>query len=170
MAVESMRELYRHLLAEAYDAERHALGLLDQLETDMGAPDGRNRVRRYRDATTRQIDTLERCMELLGGASPSVASAALPGVLEDRRTFLLQAPAVGVLEAYDVIALGRCAELAAAGYRTLAALASVCGQPDARRLFERAIGEEEETAAWCGATIPVLAASATLRGGSPVPA
>lgn len=168
MAVESIRELYRHLLAEAYDAERHALMLLDQMETEMGSPDARNRVRTYRAATAGQLEMLERAMELLGGASPSVTSATLQGVRDDRRNLKDAAVPGQVLEAYDVIALGRTAELGASCYRSLAALAAACAQPDARRLFERAIVEEEEAAAWCAAAVPVLAAAAMLRGGAAV--
>jgi ferritin-like metal-binding protein YciE len=157
-----MRDLYRHLLAEAHDAERHTLMMLDEMETEMSAADGRDRVRRYRETTARQVDTLERCMELLGGAAPRLRSAALHGLREDRQAMSALAPAPSALELYDVAVLGRIAEGAAAAFRTLAALAAVCEQGDARRLFERALVEEEETAAWCAASVPVLAAGASL--------
>lgn len=168
MAVESIRELYRHLLAEAYDAERHTLMLLDQMETEMGGQDARDRVRSYRGTTARQLEMLERAMELLGGACPGVACATLQGVRDDRRILVTETPPGQVLEAYDIIALGRAAELGASSYRSLAALAAACAQPDARRLFERAIVEEEEAAAWCAAAVPVLAAAATLRRGTAI--
>lgn len=168
MAVESIRELYRHLLAEAYDAERHALMLLDQMETEMGGQDARDRVRTYRAATADQLEMLERAMELLGGACPSVPCATLQGVRDDRRNLANTAVPGQVLEAYNVIALGRTAELGASSYRSLAALAAACGQPDARRLFERAIVQEEDAAAWCSAAVPVLAAAAMLQGGAAV--
>jgi ferritin-like metal-binding protein YciE len=163
MTVESMRELYRHLLAEAYDAERHALMLLDAMETEMSAPDARDRIRSYRGTTARQLETLERAMELLGGACPSVTSAAMQGVRDDRRSLVSNSPPAAVLETYDIVALGRAAELGSAAYRALAALAGVCGQSDARRLFERAIAEEEEAVAWCASAIPVAAAAASVR-------
>lgn len=168
MTVESMRELYRHLLAEAYDAERHTLMLLDAMETEMSEADARDRVRSYRSTTARQLEMLERAMELLGGASPSVTSAAMQGVRDDRRTLIGNSPPGAVLETYDIVALGRTAVLGSAAYRALAALAGVCGQTDARRLFERAIAEEEEAAAWCAAAIPVAAAAATLQRGAAV--
>jgi ferritin-like metal-binding protein YciE len=168
MAVESMRELYRHLLAEAYDAERHSLMLLDQLETQVSAQDARDRVRDYRAATARQIEMLERAMELLGGACPAVRAAAMQGLLEQYRAFG-QAGAPGqVLETYGIITLGRAAELSAVAYRGLSAVAGTCAQADARRLFERALAEEETAAAWCTATVPVLAAAATLQRGPAV--
>ncbi len=168
MAVESMRELYRHLLAEAYDAERHSLMLVDQLETQMSAHDARDRVRSYRAATARQIEMLERSMELLGGASPPVTSAAMRGVRDDHHELVSAAPSASVLEAYGVMALGRAAVLSAASYRALSAVADSCAQTDARRLFERALAEEEDAAAWSAATVPPLAAAATLQRGAAV--
>ncbi len=163
--MESMRELYRHLLAEAYDAERHTLMLLDQLETHLGAPDARERARSCRAATGRQLEMLERAMELLGGACPPVTSAALQGVRDDHRRLVAAAAAPSVLETGGVVALGRACELTAALYRSLAALAVVCGQADARRLLERALAEEEDASAWCTAALPRLAAEATLQRG-----
>jgi ferritin-like metal-binding protein YciE len=168
MAVESMRELYRHLLAEAYDAERHSLMLLDQLETQVSVQDARGRVRDYRAATARQIEMLERAMELLGGACPSVPAAAMLGLCEQYRTFVQAGASGSVLETFGIIALGRTAELSATAYRSLSAVAGTCGQADARRLFERALTEEETAAAWCTAAVPTLAAAATLQRGAAV--
>lgn len=163
--MESMRELYRHLLAEAYDAERHTLMLLDEVETHLGAPDAREHARDCRAATGRQLEMLERAMELLGGACPQVASAALAGIRDDHRRIVGSATAPSVLEIGGIIALGRASQTAASLYRSLAALAAVCGQSDARRLLERALEEEESTAAECSATVPQLAAAATLQRG-----
>lgn len=163
--MESMRELYRHLLAEAYDAERHTLMLLDQLETHMGAPEAREQVRSSRAATGRQLEMLERAMELLGGACPPVASAALQGVRDDHRRLVAAAASPSVLETGGVLALGRACELTASLYRSLAPLAVVCGQTDARRLLERARAEEEAVTEWCTAALPRIAAAATLQRG-----
>lgn len=163
MAVESMRDLYCHVLAESHDAERYTLLLLDELETGMGTSEARDRVRRYREATARHVDMLERCMELLGGSALRVQSAALHGLRADRQSFAALAPSPSALETYDVYALGRIADGAAAAFRTLAALAVACSQDDARRLFERATAEEEELAAWCAVNVPVLAAGASLQ-------
>lgn len=168
MAVESMRDLYRHLLAETHDAERQTLMMLDEMETEMSGADGRDHVRRYREATARQVDTLERCMELLGGAAPRLRSAALEGLREDRRALTALSTAPSALELYDVALLGRIAAAAGSTFRTLAALAVNCGQGDAKRLFERAIAEEEELAAWCTLSVPVVAAGASLTRGAPV--
>lgn len=163
--MESMRELYRHLLAEAYDAERHTLMLLDEVETHLGAPDAREHARVCRAATGRQLEMLERAMELLGGACPPVACAALVGVRDDHRRLVASAAAPSVLETGGILSLGRASEFAASLYRTLAALAAVCGQSDARRLLERALDEEAATAAACSAAVPRLAAAATLQRG-----
>lgn len=168
MAVESMRDLYRHLLAETHDAERQTLMMLDEMETEMSGADGRDHIRRYREATARQVDTLERCMELLGGGAPRLRAAALDGLRQDRRALTELTTAPSTLELYDVALLGRIAEAAASTFRTLAALAITCGQGDAKRLFERAITEEEELAAWCALSVPVIAASASIARGAPV--
>lgn len=166
--MESMRELYRHLLAEVYDAERHTLMLLDEVETHLGAPDARASARTCRAATGRQLEMLERAMELLGGASPQVTSAALAGVRDDHRRLVTSAAAPSVLEAGGMIALARAGELSAAMYRTLAHLSSCCGQSDAQRLLERAVNEEETTASQCSAAVPRLAAAASVQRGPAV--
>lgn len=166
--MESMRELYRHLLAEVYDAERHTLMLLDEVETHLGAPEARDQARGCRAATGRQLEMLERAMELLGGACPQVSSAAMAGVRDDHRRLVASAAAPSVLETGGMIALARASELTGAMYRTLAALSASCGQSDARRLIDRAIEEEAAVASQCTAVVPRLVAAATLQRGPAV--
>lgn len=166
--MESMRELYRHLLAEVYEAERHTLMLLDQVETHVGAPEARAHVRKSRAATGRQLEMLERAMELLGGACPPVESGALSGVRNDHRRLVTSAASPAVLETGAMLALARAAELSASMYRSLQALAAVCGQADARRLIERAVQEEEDVAVACADVVPLLARAGTPQRGPAV--
>lgn len=166
--MESMRELYRHLLAEVYDAERHTLMLLDEVETRLGAPEARSQARNCRAATGRQLEMLERAMELLGGASPQVASAALAGVRDDHRKLVGSAAAPAVLEIGGMTALARASQLTGTMYRTLAVLAASCGQSDAHRLIERAIEEEDTAASQCAGVVARLVEAATPRRGPAV--
>jgi ferritin-like metal-binding protein YciE len=148
MAIESIRDVYRHQLGEVYHAEQLVLSVLDRIELETGSAALRDRVRTLRRETLRQVDNVERCFELAGASAPRVESETARGIVAERERFLEEQPTEQVLELYNLHCIARLGALKRESYRQLARMAGAIRQDDAGRLLAANLREEEELGRW----------------------
>jgi ferritin-like metal-binding protein YciE len=148
MSIHTIRDLFLHQLAAAYDVEQQVVGIVDQVEMEALSTEFRDRMRRHRTETLRQIGNLERCFELTGSAPPRVESGLVRGMREDRQQFAEGGPSGTALEVFNLHSIDRLAHFKAAMYRLLAELARNVGQDDVRRLLEQNLGDEAALCDW----------------------
>jgi ferritin-like metal-binding protein YciE len=148
MSIHTIRDLFLHQLGAAYDVEQQVVGFVDQVEMEALSTDFRDRMRRHRTETLRQIDNLERCFELTGAAPPHVECALVRGMREDRQQFAAAGPSGTALEVFNLHSIDRLAHYKEAMYRLLAELARNVGQDDVRRLLEQNLGDEAALCEW----------------------
>jgi ferritin-like metal-binding protein YciE len=144
----SMKDVFRHQLGVAYDAEQQILGILDETETETGSTDLRNRIRAHRLEKQRQITNLERCFELMGGAPANVRSLTLRGLRADRMAFRQLQPVQPAIEACDLLLLELAAQTSVALYRGLCDLGRRIDAGDAVRLLSRSLESEQGFTEW----------------------
>lgn len=149
MAAHSLKDVFRHGLGDIYDAEQQILSVLDQMETETGSIEVRDRIRRHRDETNHQIENLERCFELLGNGAPRVDCAAIRGLRDEKRNFQREeSPSPAALELFNLDAANKTEHYEIATYRGLVAQARALGNDDIRRLLEQNLRQEEDMAQW----------------------
>jgi ferritin-like metal-binding protein YciE len=156
MALETLRDVFRHHLGDAYHAEQQIMAVLDAIELDTTTTELRDRVRAQRAAGLRHIDTLERCFELLGTSPPQVESELVRALLAERHRVTSLEPSPGALEAWNTLALGRLTALKLETYRQLCRLADEVRQSDVRRLLEQVLDAESAFATWLDEWSPRL--------------
>jgi ferritin-like metal-binding protein YciE len=148
MALETLRDVFRHHLGDAYHAEQQILAVLDAIELDTTTTELRDRVRAERAAVLRHIDSLERCFELLGTSPPRVESALAAALIAERHHVRSMEPSPAALEAWNTLALRRLTALRLETYRQLCQLADEVRQGDARRLLEQVLDAEYAFGTW----------------------
>lgn len=148
MGLDSIRDFVSHCLADVYDSEQQVFGLLDHMETQTRSTEVRDLIRRHREDTSRQIENVESCFELLGAEAPRRACLAMRGIREEKRGFDRENPVAAVLESYNLLVLEKVSQYLAATYRVLVAAAGALRPDDLKRLLEQNLHRDQAVAAW----------------------
>ncbi|MBI4409555.1 MAG: ferritin-like domain-containing protein [Gemmatimonadetes bacterium] len=164
MAANTLNDLFRHGLGDIYDAEQQIVSVLDQMETETGDQEVRNRIRKHREETQKQIQNLEHCFELLGSEPSRVQCSTVRGLRDEKRSFQQEGPSPLALEIFNLDAANKTEHYEIASYRGLVDLARALEQDDMRRLLEQNLHQEETMSAWLEQQQPKLLSQArTLR-------
>ncbi len=148
MPLTTLKQMLRHQLGVAYDAEQQALQVLDRLETETASKPLRDRVRLHREETRRHAGTLERSLELMGMDAPLVQSAGVRGLREERRVFYGAEPTPSLAERYELEMATRLLSYQSSLYQAIVRLAAAAGEGDVQRLVERNLAEEGAMLRW----------------------
>jgi ferritin-like metal-binding protein YciE len=148
MALLSLRDAFRHQLGVVYDAEQQVLGILDEIETETGSTELRDRIRTQREAKHRQITNVTSAFELLGSAPPKVESHTLRGLRAERAALRALAPSQPVVEASDLLALDTASQATASLYGGLCDLGRRVGADDVVRLLGHNFETEHRFGEW----------------------
>lgn len=148
MPLTTLKQMLRHQLGVAYDAEQQMLQVLDRLETETASTPLRDRVRLHRDETRRHASTLERCLELMGMDAPRVQSDGVRGLREERRAFYGEQPTPRLAERYELEMATRLLSYQCALYDGVARLAAAADEGDVLRLVKRNLSEDAATLRW----------------------
>jgi ferritin-like metal-binding protein YciE len=141
-------------LSDAYAMEGQAVTLLEtQIQRLESYPDARARLQTHLDATRRQQEEVERCLERLGSSPSTFKEMAT-------KTMATMQGALHAMSGDEVLkhALGSYAfeNFEAASYRSLAEAAQRAGEAEIASVCSRIQREEEEMASWIWEHLPQM--------------
>ncbi|HBY97438.1 MAG: ferritin-like domain-containing protein [Ardenticatenaceae bacterium] len=144
--VESVQDLFLHELSDLYDGTQKIALILLQLVNEVDNERVRSVFQEHERETIEQIETVERCFEILGTQPKRMMCCGVHGLKEEHQNFVKNSPPKKLLTMFDLGAVAKAEHYAIASYRTLIEKANLMGQQECTRLLQKNLEQEEAMA------------------------
>lgn len=145
MPLQSLQDLFLTDLKDIYNAEKQILRALPRMAKAAQAPELQRAFTKHLRETEGQVDRLERIFQSLGQAARGKKCKGMEGLLEEGKEILEEEGAPEVIDAALVAAAQKVEHYEIAAYGCLRTYAQLLGMPDADKLLEQTLREEEAT-------------------------
>jgi ferritin-like metal-binding protein YciE len=144
--VTNPRELFLMQLGEMLYVEQSlSEKVLPELHEQVGNKHLRERIKEHHEQTREHVRNVERVFGLLGEMPRSKSSAAFDGLNRDHDRLVKKIESGELRDLFNAAAAAHTEHFEISAYHSLITLASILGEPDAVRLLEQNLHEEEET-------------------------
>ena len=145
MKLESLEDLFVHLLKDLYSAEKQITKALPKLAKAVEDSDLADALESHLEETEGQVERLERIFKSLGVSPGRKKCVAMEGLLEEGSELIAEDPEPAVLDAGIISGAQRVEHYEIAAYGTAVEWARLLGHDEAVELLEETL--EEESAA-----------------------
>jgi len=138
-----MEKLYVSELKDLYSAENQIIKTLPKLAKAAVSPELKAAFENHLVETRGQVERLEKIFQMMGGSPKGKSCAGMKGVLEEGAEILQETEQGDVRDAALISAAQRVEHYEMAGYGSVRSYAQLLGQPEAARLLQETLEEEE---------------------------
>ena len=142
MKLESLEDLFEHLLKDLYSAEKQITRALPKLAKAVDSPDLAEALESHLEETKGQVDRLERIFKELDVAPGRKKCVGMEGLLEEGSELVSEEPDPAVLDAGVITAAQRVEHYEIAAYGTAVEWARLLGYSKAEKLLQETLDEE----------------------------
>ena len=142
MKLESLEDLFEHLLKDLYSAEKQITRALPKLAKAVESPDLAEALESHLEETKGQIDRLDRIFEELDVSPGRKKCVGMEGLLEEGSELVSEEPDPAVLDAGVITAAQRVEHYEIAAYGTAVEWARLLGYSKAEKSLQETLDEE----------------------------
>jgi ferritin-like metal-binding protein YciE len=142
MKLESLEDLFEHLLKDLYSAEKQITRALPKLAKAVESPDLAEALESHLEETKGQVDRLDRIFKELDVSPGRKKCVGMEGLLEEGSELVSEEPDPAVLDAGVITAAQRVEHYEIAAYGTAVEWARLLGYGKAEKLLQETLDEE----------------------------
>jgi ferritin-like metal-binding protein YciE len=142
MKLESLEDLFEHLLKDLYSAEKQITRAVPKLAKAVDSPELAEALESHLEETKEQIERLERIFKDLDVSPGRKKCAGMEGLLEEGSELVAEEPDPAVLDAGVITAAQRVEHYEIAAYGTAVEWARLLGHAKAEKLLQETLDEE----------------------------
>ena len=142
---QDIKELLTHSLQDTYSAEQQALDGMQTMMEAATAPSLKQSFEQHIQETERQVERLERVMQMMGVPVEENTCEGMQGLIEEAEEVIDEMDPGPVLDAAIIAAAQKQEHYEIAAYGTLTAFAKAMGQAQAADLLAQTLKEEKDT-------------------------
>ena len=142
MKLESLEDLFEHLLKDLYSAEKQITRALPKLAKAVDSPDLAEALESHLEETKGQVDRLDRIFKELDVSPGRKKCVGMEGLLEEGSELVSEEPDPAVLDAGVITAAQRVEHYEIAAYGTAVEWARLLGYGKAEKLLQETLDEE----------------------------
>jgi ferritin-like metal-binding protein YciE len=142
MKLESLEDLFEHLLKDLYSAEKQITRALPKLAKAVDSPDLAEALESHLEETKGQVDRLDRIFKELDVSPGRKKCVGMEGLLEEGSELVSEEPDAAVLDAGVITAAQRVEHYEIAAYGTAVEWARLLGYAKAEKLLQETLDEE----------------------------
>jgi ferritin-like metal-binding protein YciE len=143
MALDSLHSLFLDELKDIYHAEKQLVKALPRMAKSASSPELRQAFTQHLRETEGQVQRLERVFEELGETPRAKKCEGMMGLLEEGKKIMQEDGEDAVIDAALISAGQRVEHYEIAAYGCLRTYAQLLGLPQAERLLQQNLDEEE---------------------------
>jgi len=140
-----LEDLFRNALKDTYFAEKKILSTLPKMAKAAESEELRTAFKKHRDETEEHVDRLERVFAMIDKKAQGKTCPAINGLAEEGAEIIEEFKGSPAIDAGLIGAAQAVEHYEIARYGTLRAWAEELGLPDAARLLQQTLDEEEMT-------------------------
>lgn len=145
MKINSIDDLFRHVLSDTYNAEKQLTKALPKMAKGATEPALQEAFQMHLQETEEQIQKLDQVFEMCGMTHERITCEAMKGLVEEADEAISEIEKGPLLDVALIVGAQKVEHYEIAAYGSLCALAKKMGNKDAEKLLHEILEQERST-------------------------